>query len=295
MESRVIGVCLGLTSIYLFYSFAVTQLNEVIAGLLASRARHLEKGIKEKLLDPKLGGELLNHPLIKSFGFTKDNLPSYIPGPAFAQALVSLLTKDDKPADPTAPGTVEKLEKAIQAADFSPELKDRLMSAVNTSARSVSEAEEKIAKWFDGTMDRLSGAYKRHVQRVAFAIGLVLVAATNADTLALATRFWNDPISRQAQVAIAAKAPELCIEDAGGAVSCGGKLPFNSELPMKWTRAEWRGVSGGGALAWAIALKLLGLLASALAVSLGSPFWFDLLKRVAPGFAMSGKAPKTTA
>jgi hypothetical protein len=294
MDSRVIGVVIGLTTIYLFYSFAVTQLNEVVAGLLSSRARHLEKGIKEKLLDPQLGHELLNHPLIKSFGFTKTNLPSYIPGPAFAAALVGLLTKDDKPADPTAPGTVEKLEKAIRESPYSDELKTRLLSAVNTSARSLSAAEERLGHWFDGTMDRLSGAYKRHVQRVAFAIALVIVAATNADTLSLAMRFWNDPVARQAQVALAQKYPEHCHADDGKLVCDTAQASLaDSELPIKWTRAEWRGLQGG-AFWYALLLKIVGLLASTLAVSLGSPFWFDLLRRIAPGFAMAGKPPPKT-
>ncbi len=294
MDSRVIGVVIGLTTIYLFYSFAVTQLNEVIAGLLSSRARHLEKGIKEKLLDPQLGHELLNHPLIKSFGFTKPNLPSYIPGPAFAQALVRLLTKEERPANPDEPGTVDKLVQAIRDSSYSPELKTRLLAAVDTSARSLTAAEEKLAHWFDGTMDRLSGAYKRHVQRVAFAIGLLLVAATNADTLQLATRFWNDPVARQAQVALAQKYPEHCRAENGKLVCDTAQASLvDSELPIKWTAAEWRGLAGG-ALAYAILLKLVGLFASTLAVSLGSPFWFDLLKRIAPGFAMAGRAPPKT-
>jgi hypothetical protein len=294
MDSRVIGVLIGLTTIYLFYSFAVTQLNEMVAALLASRARHLEKGIKEKLLDPKLGDELLNQPLIRSFGFTKNNLPSYIPGPAFAQALVACLSKTDQLGEPAAPATVEKLEAAIRTSSYSPELKSRLLAAIRTADGTLEAAEEKIAKWFDGTMDRLTGAYKRHVQRVAFALAFVLVAATNADSLALATRFWNDPIARQAQVAMAQKYPEQCVESGEGRLQCGTNTPFNADLPIKWTSAEWRNVGVGfWRWAWAISQKVLGLFASALAVSLGSPFWFDLLKRIAPGFSMVGKPPKT--
>jgi hypothetical protein len=54
-------------------------------------------------------------------------------------------------------------------------------------------------------------------------------------------------------------------------------------MPLGWTNADLRrlfpeGNPTGAALAWIG--KLAGLLASAFAVSLGAPFWFDLFNRL---------------
>lgn len=50
-------------------------------------------------------------------------------------------------------------------------------------------------------------------------------------------------------------------------------------LKLGWAPGEWSHLCDGGFAKWG--LKLLGLLLSALAVSLGAPFWFDVLKSLA--------------
>lgn len=50
-------------------------------------------------------------------------------------------------------------------------------------------------------------------------------------------------------------------------------------LKLGWGPGEWSHLCDGGFAKWG--LKLLGLLLSALAVSLGAPFWFDVLKSLA--------------
>ena len=60
-----------------------------------------------------------------------------------------------------------------------------------------------VEAWFDGSMDRLSGWYKRWAQTVAFFIGLSLALALNVDSIDLAKHLWREPALRQALAASA--------------------------------------------------------------------------------------------
>ena len=62
-------------------------------------------------------------------------------------------------------------------------------------------ARTNVEKWFDATMDRTSGWYKRNVQLVLFIIGLFVVSLLNIDSLRIANTLWREPTIRQALVA----------------------------------------------------------------------------------------------
>ena len=63
-----------------------------------------------------------------------------------------------------------------------------------------------IEAWFNSSMDRLGGWYKRRAQYASFLIGLVLALSFNIDSFQLANQLWRDPSVRQI---IAAQADEL--------------------------------------------------------------------------------------
>jgi hypothetical protein len=177
-----------------------------------------------------------------------------------------------------------------------------------------------VEGWFNEKMDRVSGWYKRKTQFFLFVIGLVLAVALNADTLMLGRTLWNNPNLRDSVTATAQEivrsgqslcktaAPSegksfdeqlTCLSDEVGQVK-GLGLPLGWPTPrgldVRHPSTLFRGLSGdprtwgttryGGQLGE----KLLGLLLTALAVSLGAPFWFDLLGR-AVNLRSSGKPP----
>jgi len=87
------------------------------------------------------------------------------------------------------------------------QLKETLDDLVYMAEMYAREGESKLAKaranaekWFDDTMDRASGWYKRSAQRLAFGFGLILAVAFNIDTVEIATRLWIQPALRQSLV-----------------------------------------------------------------------------------------------
>ena len=65
----------------------------------------------------------------------------------------------------------------------------------------LATARVSVEKWFDDSMDRLSGWYKRRAIRLAFVIGIFVAIILNADTVLLSQTLWRDPVMRESLVA----------------------------------------------------------------------------------------------
>jgi len=176
-----------------------------------------------------------------------------------------------------------------------------------------------LAKWFEEAMQRTSGVYRRKTQKALFVIGIILALALNADALRIAQVLYQNPALRSE---VASQAEQLYRDR----VDADGKLKpvaddattrqqlqtYSAELrdltkigfPLGWM-PHWRdnfislpearladdgkAVPAKPGLA-AYAAKLVGLLASALAVTLGAPFWFDVLGRIVKLRSSAGAA-----
>jgi hypothetical protein len=89
-------------------------------------------------------------------------------------------------------------------------LKQILDDIVQQAETYIQKGENKLAlaranaeKWFNDTMDRASGWYKRTMQIWAFSIGTILALLLNVDTIDIATRLWIQPTLRQSLVKVA--------------------------------------------------------------------------------------------
>ena len=126
----------------------------------------------------------------------------------------------------------------------------------------------RLAGWFDEAMDRITGWYKRRATLLIFALAAALTVATNASTIHVAEELWRNAALR---AAIAAQATAASPADAAAVPSDAPEQL--GTLPIGWQAAP-DGVAG-----WLE--TLLGWLMTIAAVSLGAPFWFDLLATVA--------------
>jgi uncharacterized integral membrane protein len=162
-----------------------------------------------------------------------------------------------------------------------------------------------LEHWYDDTMDRVSGWYKRYVQRIILVISIMLVACLNVDSINIAQVLWRLPTERAAVAAAAAKqagSGSNASQNADEVVRSISAL----KLPLGWTPPHITTVSPAGAKTVVVStdprhlplgvgswlIKLLGLLLTVLALSLGAPFWFDALTKLA-SLRQSGPKPKT--
>lgn len=83
----------------------------------------------------------------------------------------------------------------IQNAEF-----QRALDTVLKTAKSIEEANERLAQWFDKSMNQVTDTYRRKLQIISLLVGLLLAVLLNIDTLQLAQTLWDDPTLRQTLV-----------------------------------------------------------------------------------------------
>jgi hypothetical protein len=278
--SQVLEVIIGLTLIYLVLSIGCSGIKEVIAAMFSLRAKTLENGVRNMLKNGPndFTAKLFAHPLIQATA-PEGQKPSYISARMFAAALFDIVA----PADATQPRTIQSLRAGVlQIPDA--KLRTTLLNMIDSAGSDVDAARLKVEHWFDDTMARVSGWYKRMAQKIIFAAGLVLCAAVNADTLMLVKELWNDQALRSAVVAQAGKkvqstAPaesasqEVSLQQIAAEIRDVNTPPIGWSSEAKDTRAWHSGIGAG-------ALKVLGILLTAFAIVMGAPFWFDMLNNL---------------
>jgi hypothetical protein len=261
--------------------------------------------------------------------------PSYLASGTVALAIMGSLLKQT----PGAAADITGVQSAIAALPDS-KIKDALAATALKAGDDIKKLEKGIATWFDDSMDRLSGAYKRKLKWIAMLIGLVIAIAFNADSFKVAATLWNDPDRRASTIAVAtdiAKNNLAELEQGGGRKQPGGAAPPAGQkqpdgaappdaqkqppggpppggptqpgngaksgsngpgeaiektehvlrsLPIGWSCPEpgpgktfhyW--TCAEDELSKLTLVQLLGWILTAAALSLGAPFWFDMLNK----------------
>jgi hypothetical protein len=140
----------------------------------------------------------------------------------------------------------------------------------------------KLEHWYDDEMSRLTGWYKRRVQKfiLVYSIGLTLLF--NVDTISIAQNLWRSPVEQAAAAQAAATAAGKTVDQIDTSVTAIRGLA----MPLGWTPLHagstvstdprhFPGSFGG----WLV--KVLGLAITVGALAFGAPFWFDVLGKIA--------------
>jgi len=369
----VLDVVIGLVFIYLLYSLLATIIQELLSTLFSFRSKLLERAIFRMLEDGHLFnrrfgsikafftksdrtkgktpiGSFYNHPLIKYLGEDKYNSkPSYITKEAFSKVIIDLLKGEKlQPGDDIKPFIQKSIDKGKFAWDDTPISKETLkyIRSIWVDAQGEVDAFRKsLEQWFDDTMERCTGWYKKHTQYILFGIGLVIAVIFNVDTISIAGKLQKDPALRATIVqqadAFTKAHPNLYqerISDLNKADSVYAKttnktvkVKADSEARAKndslinrgillthkadslvngdiakvngllglglseikltdsksckaWQNENakflWSGIKCYLSVAGKCLVLLLGWIITALALSLGAPFWFDLLNKL---------------
>jgi len=172
------------------------------------------------------------------------------------------------------------------------------------ATRAITEARVRVEGWFNNSMERLGGAFRRRMQIIAIVAGIIISAALNVDTAAILTSLWKDPVVRQAVVAQANQglidnqqnnqtpapnqtpspnAPTPDVKEIAQNIESLNEL----SLPVGWSfkvadkdpktpddARDFPSSSRG----WVV--KIVGILLSGMAAAQGAPYWFDLMRKL---------------
>jgi len=276
-----VELVVALSFVFFLGALICSGLNELIAWATNLRAVYLGTGIRHLLANDAQAQAFWDNALVKSL--YKSRKPSYIPSGTFAQAvfdqLVSPPANGGKPTRPQITAAIAKLP----AGNY----KSSLQSLWAGAYGDVEKLRSSLASWFDATMDRVSGWYKRMVQWILLGLGLGLAVALNVDAVQVGQRLWHDTTLRAAVVKQVgqAQSPQTREPDftkASEGIESGLKSLAGLHLPLGWAK-------GARPHHWPNAVP--GWLLSAIAFSLGAPFWFGLMTRFSSPRA-SGPPPE---
>jgi hypothetical protein len=303
--SAILDVLIGLITIFLLLSLTATAIREAFETLFKARAVMLERGIRELLDDPTESGlvrRLYEHPLV--FGLYKGSydpkevrrhggdLPTYIPTKNFSGALLDIAIRGQR-AGPYATEhsepifTTEELRRAVRRLP-SPKLRHALITAIDDARGDLDKVRANLEGWFDSSMDRVSGWYKRRTQMWLFVIGAVLATSLNVNAITIANHLWADKAARDALVRQAEQIQSDTtirnnLRDTSAATAEARARSSMSDLeslnlPIGWDHLPPRGPATN--IFDYVFQIVVGILVTALAVTLGAPFWFDALNKV---------------
>jgi len=255
-SSAVLEVVIGLAFCYASLALTVTTLQEALSAVFRLRAGMLRACLQRMLHDPAFTGiarALYAHPLISTRTDLTDPHapqhpgPSYIEPANFAIALIDAIR-----------GGGAALDSAIAAVP-DPQLRRTLNTLYAQTGGDVQRFQAALGGWFDSTMARLSGAYKRRQLLVSFLLALLLAILLNIDSIHLFQTLWRQPALAAAIGAVPAALDAKLVNDL-------------ATLPIGWT-------SFPPVLDGAFALQVTGWLITASTTLFGAPFWFDILQR----------------
>lgn len=201
--------------------------------------------------------------------------PSYLAARSFADG-VAEMTSLVKSADQLPPGLLRRLQPLVDEAES-------VHSDAQTRALHIRSG---IEHWFDETMNRLQGAYKRWTSKLLFAFGLAITVLANASTFHVAQRLWHDPTTASAVASAAASVDDTV--DLNSIAETTDQLQ-QLNLPVGWDD-QTQSLFTDHLWSWATGAVVLGWLVTGLLVMLGAPFWFDLLTRLST-LRSAGKRP----
>ena len=282
--SEILDIAVGMVLVYLLLSLILTAVQETLEAWLKTRAANLERSLRELLQgDDALVERFYDHPLVYALHATPRSgsgdaaaapkaRPSYIPRETFAAALIDLVKTDpDK---------------------VSPELKRAFDGLNNLADGDLTKLRREIETWFDGAMDRASGWYKRKVHARLFWLGLGVALILNVNSVILGHHLAVDPQSREYANRLAEniaanppgadreklKAFQDQLEEVGLPIGWSNSdivriersFPARPESPGWLYCLQWLG---------ALLALIAGYAITALAVTMGAPFWFDLLNK----------------
>lgn len=301
---EMLDVMIGLVTVYLVFGLACTSIVEAVAALLSLRSTFLETAMNEFLAGDisekkAFAAAFFEHPLIQSLSRDKRkggrDLPSYIPPELVGRVVEALLVSHDDTL--SLPDAVNALPgKSLEGEKN--RIKGLLHALVLQAEGDAAAFRKAVETHFNAVMGRTSGWFKRRQQTISIAVSSALVIFANVDSVNLVASLSSNPEARAAMVKNAgellektkAETEKLKKDKASPPKSLTEAETKYEAAQAAYDTAKQFSESAGLSLGWRewwtarktltdVVTKIAGLLVSIFAISLGAPFWFDVLQR----------------
>jgi hypothetical protein len=217
--------------------------------------------------------------------------------------------------------TLSSLRRGVAALSvLSPELSQTLNVLISDMEdqesfdnQELTSARQNIEKWFNDTMDRVSGIFRRDAETLALVIGIYLAVLLNIDMISFTNFLWREAFIRQALLENVSKfelpQEQFAVNPKQAMRDFRRQFIGLSSFPIGWSiqATEVPALTAGNCQLFPgegqsfgipmisthrcisppdssdetnILLKLVGFILTAFAARLGAPLWFDIMKKL---------------
>lgn len=304
MNFKLIEVAIGLIFVYLLLSIFAMVLMEMISTFLRLRGVQLKRTIEKMLFNKDENPQQINafylQPLVlflgdevsgfnflnKIFSGKHSKLPSYMRNEDFYTTFLTFINHGE------FTDSLSVIREKVGKAALSKDTKTHLNFLIEKSKDDVEKFKTEMCHWFEECMQRANTWYSRKVQYTLIFLGFCIAVGVNGDTLRIIDKLNNDEKLRTEMVQSAENYIKNNPEVPAEAKAKNDSIKINIAKEYDNLLVDSHNLLGyeSNNLTLknfdmksdfsSLALKIFGFLLTALAISLGSNFWFDMLKKM---------------
>jgi len=284
--SQALEVAIGLIFIYYVLGSIVSLITQWINEGLDTRGNSLERHLK-KIVGDKHVGEFVKLPQLQALRpiryknwfsvFTSATEPKKLEKVPASTLVDSYF--DFVGLTATKEFELDELKEFINAFPES-EGKQAMLKWVSQGVDNVEDLRKRTKTYFSGVMEQASATFRSNARSFVIMLSIFLTLLLGTDSLQLAQTLWNNANVR----ALAAAQAQMVVQQEGASADVDDlieQLTALNIVKVGWWQTELpEAGSGLGGWAMFVLLKVLGLGLTAVAISQGSSFWYDLLKKI---------------
>ncbi len=280
----ILSIIIGIVFVLLLISMLTSAMVEVYHAAFSSRGKHLRETL-EIMLGKDVCDRFYEHSYFRQLSSaTKPKsglkLPIWVEKGTFSSVLADVLTPRN--SNLSIPERINLVENS--------DLRKVLDFLWRQSSGDVATFQKKVEEWFDDVMARAKDWFGDTTKWRLFYIGLALAAVLNADTLQI-----------YKSLSVNAALRDELVEQAEGFVKDRDSVPSGPDTTKTFEQAKadfqvtqqvyvetvqsplglgWSSTTELPADFWAWLIKFAGWVITGIAVTLGAPFWFDMLRKL---------------
>jgi hypothetical protein len=284
--SLVLEVAIGLVVVYYLLGSVVSLITQWINEAFESRGKALEQYLVKIVGDKKIG-DLLSLPQMQSLRPIRyKNFLGFLGSVTEPKKIekVPVATLVDSFFDLSGL-TAKKEMDLLQLAELIDKLpesegKQAFINWINQGVTTIADLRTRTTAYFTGLMDQAAATFRARARSVVIILSVLITILFGTDTIQLARDLWASAELR----AVAAAQANAVVAREGANADLTSLINDLSAYSIKigwWQTQQFPQTSN--VIDWVlfILLKALGLGITIAAVSQGSSFWYDLLKKLA--------------
>lgn len=285
--SQALEVAVGLVLVYYVLGSIVSLITQWINEAFETRGKSLERHLIKIVGDKKIG-DFVKLPQLEAlrpirYKGISSVLTSATEPKMIEKIPVSTLVDsyfDFVGLSATQQVTGEGLKELINSLPDT-EAKKAITTWVDQGVTNLEELRKRTTTYFSGVMDQASATFKANARSFVIVLSVLLTLLLGTDSIQLARTLWTNAGLR----ALAAAQAQMVVQQEGANANVDDLIDQLNSLNIVrigWWQTE---LPPAGSTVAAIfgywILKVLGLSLTVAAVSQGSSFWYDLLKKIA--------------